>query len=244
MVVANPSGRLLGRRLSARIGNAIEYNLTTKDAEWIGKVVGEAAGKAMGEMFKDLEKHLYLADWSYSVKLFAHLEMGGKPDGKETITANDLLTTNALMTKGSAGVFLSEKAKFAEKLKEERYSNPVLAMMSFEIVDDKQPASQLNGLGYDKKLQSYIQFHASDWRDDSKAVTANAPTVLLFVQRTAKDATEKNPVTIHCAFDYMALKEGRSVMKTLSFDLYLEKLEFQKGELFCYPWKVKNVEYK
>jgi len=148
------------------------------------------------------------------------------------------------MTKGSASLLLSERAKFVEKLKEEKFSNPVLAKISFEIEDDNPQASKLIGLDPEDKLQSRLLFNAGDWREDPKTVAADTPAVLLFVKRRDKDAKEKIPVTVHCSFVFTALKEGGAVMKTLSFDLYLEKLERPKGEEFSYPWKVRNVQYK
>ena len=57
----------------------------------------------------------------------------------------------------------------------------------------------------------------------------------------ARDAKNANPVTVHCSFVFVAVKEGRVFFRILSFDVFFEKLGIQEG---TYPWKVKNVEYK
>ena len=73
---------------------------------------------------------------------------------------------------GSASLLLSERAKFVEKLKEEKFSNPVLAKISFEIEDDNPQASKLIGLDPEDKLQSRLLFNAGDWREDPKTVAS------------------------------------------------------------------------
>ena len=109
---------------------------------------------------------------------------------------------------------------------------------------DVSPELKLKALPPGDKLQPRLIFKTGDWRDDPKTVPADTPAVLAFVNLRPKDAKEKNPVIVHCSFAFMTLKESRAVMKTLDLDLYLEKLEFQKGEVFAYPWKVRNVQYK
>jgi hypothetical protein len=48
----------------------------------------------------------------------------------------------------------------------------------------------------------------------------------------------------HCSFVFVALKDGKGVLKTLCFDIYLEDLKSDKGKFLGYPWKVKDVQYK
>ncbi|HEV3082550.1 MAG TPA: hypothetical protein VGY66_22395, partial [Gemmataceae bacterium] len=76
----------------------------------------------------------------------------------------DYRAEKELITKGSARVFLSERAKFAEKLREEKFFNPVLAKIYFDIEDEPQ-ASKLIGLH-----ESRLLFNAGDWRQGNRTL--------------------------------------------------------------------------
>lgn len=226
-----PRRRGLRGRIDAAMDQVVAAE-AARAAPWVAQVIDEALKDAL----KSIPNSLYEFDLAYSAKLLAHIEMGGKLNDK--MDSDDYRAAKELITKGSASVFLSERAKFAEKLREEKFSNPVLAKIYFDIEDEPQ-ASKLIGLH-----QSRLLFNAGDWREDPKTVAADTPAVLMFINHKDKDAKEKIPVTVHCSFVFTALKEGKSFEKTLSFDLYLETLESQKGEPLSYPWKVRNVQYK
>jgi hypothetical protein len=194
------------------------------------------------KLFDSLGKDMYLTEVFFSARLFAYIEMGGKLN--EKIDSDDYRFAKELMTKGIASRFLSERARFAEKLKEEKFANPVLTKISFDVEDDNLDAWKLIELVPEAKLPSRLLFNARNWREDPESVTADTPAVLLLVNRRAKDAKEKIPVTVHCSFVFTALKDGRAFEKTLSYDLYLESLERQKNVPASYPWRVRNLNYK
>jgi hypothetical protein len=178
---------------------------------------------------------LYAMGLSINAELFARVEMHGGLRAK--VGTDDL--TKELLAKGSASVFLAERAKFAEKLKGEKFVHPVLAVIYVEVEDDDPKWQPPVGNGW---LQSMPSFAAGrlpqNWEQAS-------PAVLLLFSHKVRKAPDKDkiPVTGHCSFVFMALKDGKGFMKTMSFDVYLEKVE-QREDSVTYPWKVRNVEYK
>jgi hypothetical protein len=162
------------------------------------------------------------------------------PDLKAELEADGFkrLVIKELTTSGSLRLFLSESAKFAEKLKEEKFAKSLLAMIYFEIEDDDPHWQPLAGNG---AFQSIPMF----WKNNAPNPTDEARGVLLMLNHKVRKAPDKDkvPVTAHCSFVFMAMKEGKGFAKTLSYDVYLEKVE-QRKDSITYPWKVKNVEYK
>jgi hypothetical protein len=223
-----PQRRLLRpikSRVEAGVDAALRGYLEANAAQW----AGEAIANALKASPLKLDFRLHLVDLAYSARLFAHVEMGGKLDDKPG--SDDFKITKQIMTNGSARFFLSEKAKFAEQLKKEEFSDPVLTAIRFEIVDDDLSAVRVIRLS-----------PTPNWNDEPPpTIAADTRAVLLTTSHRPKDAAEKIPVVVHCSFAYQAQKQGKAFAKTLSFDLYLETLELQSD---AYPWKVRNVEYK
>lgn len=242
---SQPSGRLIrpiGWRMGAAMGQVLADFTVDYMLPAMGKAMLDAVGKAMLEALKATPKSLYLIDLDASVKLFAHLEMGGTI--KDNMNRDDELAKQ-LMANGSAKIFLSERAKFAEKLKEEKFSNPVLASIHLDI-EDRHPNLSLN-LGSDPEPQGQPRMlvRTSDWRaDPPTSIDPATPAIKYSINRRLKDPKTKAPVTVHCSLAFNTAKDGNAVSKTLSFDLYLETLERQKDKPLFYPWKVKSVEYR
>jgi len=178
---------------------------------------------------------LYATGLGINAELFARTEMNAGLND----TYLDAELTKELTSKGSISLFLSEKAKFVKRLKEENFSNPVLAMMYLEIQDDdpKWQFTAKNG-----------QFESSailPAENRAKGTQAPARAVLLAVNHKVRDEKSAIPVVAHCSLVFLTTKEGRGFLKTLNFDLYLETLERRKDtRLGTYPWKVRNVEHK
>src|SRR5262245_13813281 len=225
-----PPQRRFLRPLKSRVEAGVDGALRGYLEANAGRLVGEALKQSFArEPLKLSFGRLDLIDLAYSARLFAHVEMGGKLEDKPD--NDDYRITQHITTNGSARVFLSEKAKFADRLNKEGFSTPVLTAMRFDIVDDD--------------LSEEITVRLSrkpNWNDDPPATIApGTPAVLLTTSHRTKDAAEKTPVVVHCSFAYSALREGKSFTKTMAFDLYLETLDLQRD---AYPWKVRNVEYK
>ena len=90
-----------------------------------------------------LSRSLYHIDLDQSVRHFAHLEMGGKLDDKTD--SDRYQAAQELMKSGSLKLFLSERATFADKLKEEGFSQPVLGVINLELEADEPTASKSIG---------------------------------------------------------------------------------------------------
>ena len=181
------------------------------------------------------ESPLYVLGLLINADLFARVEMQGGL--KYKIDTGDL--PKELLTEGSASVFLAERAKFAEKLREEKFVNPLLATIYLEIEDDDAKWEPLVGNG---AFQSMPLFATGNLPE---RIEEHTPAALLLFSHKVRRAPDKDkiPVTAHCSFVFMAMKEGKGFMKTLSYDVYLEKAELRKDS-YTYPWKVRNVEYK
>jgi hypothetical protein len=178
---------------------------------------------------------LYVSGLLLNSYLFARIEMyAGRMDKLD----DDL--TKELTTKGSASVFLAERAKFAKKLKQEKFGDPILTMIYLEIEDDDPKWEPVLGNG---AFQSMPILATSD---SPKAMTnEHGRAVLFLLNHKVRKAQDKDriPVTAHCWFTFMASKAGRGIIKNLSYDVYLEKVELRKDS-YTYPWKVSNVQYK
>jgi hypothetical protein len=242
---SQPSGRLF-RPIGSRMGEAMGQILADFTVDHmlpaVGKAMLDAMGKATVEALKATPKSLYLIDLDASVKLFAHIELGGTL--KDDMNRDDELAKE-LMANGSAKIFFSERAKLAEKLKEEKFSNLVLASIHLDI-EDRHPNLSLNlGSNPEAMGQPRMLVRTSNWRADPPTpIDPTRPAVKYSINRRLKDPKNKAPVTVHCSLAFNTTKEGNAVLKTLSFDLYLETLAMQKDKPLLYPWKVKNVEYK
>ncbi len=243
---SQPSGRLF-RPIGSRMGTALGQGIADFTVDYmfpaIGKAMFDAVGKGMLEALKSTPNSLYLIDLDASVKLFTHIEMGGTL--KDNMNRDDELAKE-LMANGSSRIFISERAKFAEKLKEEKFSNPVLASIHLDIEDRHQNLSLNVGSNSEAKWQPRMLIPTSDWRSDppTTPIDPATPAVKYSINRRLKDAKNKAPVTVHCSLAFNTTKGGSAISKTLSFDLYLETLERQKDKPLFYPWKVRNVEYK
>src|SRR5262249_5637208 len=148
----------------------------------------------------DTFKSLYMIELVESAKLFTHLEFGGKADGKSDGDARR--TAKALMTRGSARVFLAERAKFAEKLKADGFTKPVLAKISLDV-EDRQALKTIESQPRDK-YQSRLTFSPANWSQELKPAAADAPAVDLTAQRRPKVSADASPVIAHCAFVFNA----------------------------------------
>jgi hypothetical protein len=178
---------------------------------------------------------LYVMGLAANGELFALIEMKG--DLNRAFLGGEL--TKELTAKGSISLFQSEKAKFVERLKEEKFSDPVLAMMYLEI-EDHDPKWQM-----DVKNGQFESSAIMATEDRAKGAQTPTRAVLLVLNHKVQDAKGAIPVVAHCSMVFLTTKEGRGVLKTLSFDLYLETLERRKDTRYgTYPWKVRNVEYK
>jgi hypothetical protein len=178
---------------------------------------------------------LYALGLLFNADLFARVEMhSGLKDKAGT---DDL--TKELLTKGSAGVFLAERAKFAEKLGEEKFVNPALAMIYLEIEDDDPKWQPLIRNRWFQSMPSFANSGLPQTLEEAN------PVVLVLLSHKVRKAPDKDkiPVSAHCSFVFMAMKNGKGFMKAMSFDVYLEKVE-QRKDSVTYPWKVRNVEYK
>jgi hypothetical protein len=153
------------------------------------------------------------------------------------------LMLKELMTKGSAKVFLSETARFAEKLTNEKFSTPVLEKIHLESESEKGPRS----IATEKEGQtSSRQIFLSDLSLERKELTKEqrVRSVSYFESHKQRDPKDKVPLTVHCSFVFVTQKENKEFRKTLSFDVYLEDLKKEEGTTLGYPWKVKAVQYK
>jgi len=231
----SPPRRRLLRPLQSRIEAGMEGIMDAaalKAAPWVGEVIGKAMDKALNSL-------MYRLDLDMSAKLFAHIEMGQQL--KDKPHSDDDKSTKDLMRSGSARVFLDEKAKFIDKLRKEEFSNPVLATIYLELLDDEPIEPKGTHSRSEVAIRSVLLSRTRDWNEEPPTTVApDAPSVLLIYGHRMKDAKDKIPVTVHCSLMYLAQKEGKTFGKALHFDLYLETLE-SKG--VGYPWKVKNVEY-
>jgi hypothetical protein len=231
----SPPNRRLFRPIRSRIDAAIDTALEEYARANAARLVEEAVAKAL----KSIDWRLYEFDLGISARFFAHVEMGGKLN--DNPDSDDYKHDKELMTNGSARVFLAESAKFKEHLRTEKFSDPVLAKINLEILDDP-PVSKRTDSHPEAELQPVKLFRTGDWREDPPTTVApDTPSFVLITNHRPKDAKEQIPVSVHCSFTYMATKDGKSSTKTLYFELYLEKLE---TEAVWYPWKVRNVEYK
>jgi hypothetical protein len=232
----SPPRRRLLRPLQSRIDAGVQGALQ----EYVQTNAARIVGDAVAEALKSMQWRFYGLDLGSSAKLFAHIEMGGQlhdnPD------SDDDKFTKDLMSSGSIRVFLAEKAKFIDKLRKEEFSDPVLATIYLELVDDDPIESKGTHARPEVAIRSVLLSRTRDWNEDPPATVApDAPSVLLIHGHRTKDAKDKIPVTVHCSLMYLAQKEGKTFARSLHIDLYLETLE---SEGVWYPWKVKNVEYK
>src|SRR5262245_46992711 len=182
-----------------------------------------------------LDRPLYVFGLQFNAGLFAQIELhGGRTD---MVATEDL--TKELTVRGSASLFLAERARFIEKLRVESYSKVVLALLTIEVEDDDPRWQPALGNG---AFESVPISPATSPNKDTEPYT---PTVLLMLGHTVRSTRTRaaEPVVAHCSFAYLAQKDGRGVLKTMSFDLYLEKVELRKDSS-TFPWKVRNVEYK
>jgi hypothetical protein len=141
-----------------------------------------------------------------------------------------------VLTKGAAKQFLSVTDKFAEKLKEEKYSRPVLATMYFEVEEDDL-RSFLGDTKHGEISSNTIFKRDGDKFDQNRTISS-------FYSLRKKDTKQTNPFMAHCSFVFVTVKEGKGALKTLSFDIYLEDLKSEKGKFLGYSWKIKDVQNK
>ena len=230
-----PYHRLI-RPIRSSVDAAMDQYVQANTARWVAEAVAEALKSVDWSVFD----RLYMIDLGLSANLFAHIEMGGKLNDNHD--SDDYKLAKQLMASGSARAFFAEKAKFTEKLRAEKFSDPALATINLEIVDDDPSVSKRTASQPETELRQVKLFRTSDWREDPPTkVAPDTPSVLVITNHRAKDAKEAIPVLVHCSFAFMSMKDGKTSTKTLYFELYLEKLEAEDGG---YPWKVRNVEYK
>jgi hypothetical protein len=229
LLCALPSGGFSQGLRAARQSRWMRPLLERLAADAAPQMAADAVKKALEKesFFPHLE---YLIDLDSSMRLFAQIQMDSTIRKKLDGDAQ----SKELMSKGSASQFLSETAKFAEKLKAEKFSDPMLGMMYFDMEDDTLITGSKPG-----ELSSQLTF-----KDDSSTGDRNTAAVTSFFSVRAKDAKQANPITIHCSFVFLTMKESKGYTKTLCFDVYLEELKTQEGVKVSYPWKVKSVEYK
>jgi hypothetical protein len=235
--LGGPSRQTPPRRFrdGARINAAVMEAAAAHAAAWVGDVIGKAVAEALQEMFATF----HLDDLVISMQLYAHLEMGGqlkKPDDDRVEKqAKDFLSMISL------SVFHPECEKFVAKLREENYSRIVPATILVEVEDQSMGGKKPVTFPIEK-YQPLVLSRNPQWEESSPAATGgHTPAVLFFMSRKPRDPADPIPVLARCSIGYVALKDGRAEMKTLSFELYIEMMEQQKGDPRLLPWKIRNV---
>src|SRR5262249_26375006 len=170
------------------------------------QVLVDVISKAVIEGIHEMFKGLYVLELDESAKLFAHIEMGGTlKDMKDS----DREFAKFVMDKGNAKVFLSERTKFVEKLKEQGLSDLVLAAIRLDLED--HDASWTSN----EQVQSRLLRRTRDELEEpSKLIPADTPAVKYSISHRLKDPKDTVPVKVHCSFVYTAQKEGRALTKT------------------------------
>jgi hypothetical protein len=232
LLCALPSDGFCQGRRAARQSRWMRPLLEKLAADAAPEMAADAVKKALAkESFLPQLAHVeYLIDLDSSMRLFAQMQMD--PTIREKLERD--ARSKELMSKGSASQFLSETAKFAEKLKAEKFSDPALGMMYFDVEDDTIITASKPG-----ELSSQLTF-----KRDSSTGDRDSAAISSFFSVRARDAKQANPITVHCSFVFVTMKENKGYTKTLCFDVYLEELKTQEGVKVSYPWKVKSVEYK
>lgn len=240
MISQSPPSRRLLRPVQSIVVAGVDAALKNFMETQFAPLAGEVLGKVAVEGVKSVATRPYYFDLAASARLFARCEMGGKLDDKPDSDKSRI--EKRLMETGSARVFLAENAKFAEKLKKEMFSEPVLTAIRIEILDDDPADLKAGGSRPEAGRVSVRLTGTPTWNvEQTLTIAPGGRSVQLSTSRRQKDAAETAPVVVHCLFTFTAQKEGKPHTKTLSFDLYLETLEIQNGG---YPWKVRNVQYK
>jgi uncharacterized protein (TIGR03000 family) len=322
-VTSSSFAQLLPRRREAT-RKAIEEAVMVDAAKWAGEVLGKEIGKALDKLMEKVGHFLELRE---SIQLFAEIQMD--PQAKKRIdnaTDRDSRELKELMDTGSTRVFLSETAKFAEKLRNEKFSPPVLEKIYLvcecdgdgRFMDDVRKDDQFsswtihmgdflerdsyrpsattarvlvtlpadadlwfNGVrmktaGPSRRFETpdlggsgvYTYEARARWMENGQEKTqtqkvAVSPgaivriafparpnegrdrrAVTCFESHRPKDPKNKIPLTAHCSLVFKTQRESKGFQRSLSFDLYLEKLKKEEGAKSGYPWKVKNVQYK
>src|SRR5262245_45678936 len=112
------------------IGRRLAEGMAVRMAPFVVDIFALAMTEAMKAMLEKLRSLLYVGDAIHSAKLFSHIEMGGKLN--QDVNSADYRLTQEFMNKGSANVFLSERRKLGERMKEEKFSHVVLKKIAIE----------------------------------------------------------------------------------------------------------------
>lgn len=223
-----PQPRLF-RPIRSAVDSTLRQVIEDNVARWVGEALDNAfkSGKWLGDI------GLYALDVDLSAKLFAQLEMGGKLDEN----SGERRMAQQILVAGCARIFIAEKAKFADALKKEGFSNLALTGMHLEIVDhilDKPKEGEA--------VQSFRVYRNQNLLEEKvPSPKPNGPSVPMTIRYRTKDAAEKTPVTVHCSFGFTAEKNGKTLARKLLLVTYLDSLELTNG---WYSWKVRNVEFK
>jgi hypothetical protein len=212
-----------------------------------------------------LENALYELDLTMSVDLLVAMEISAQirkrgekvddlkakqdrsPDGKEKTTP---LRKNAvgsekgtqvyqeLIDKGSAAALILQRTKFAEDLRQKGFSDALLTMIYLDVQAGKRE-NQFHSWSMFKRLSGNQLVKSSSMQRKGD------PGVLCFMTTRSLESREKKVAVIaQCSLVFIAVKEAKGSIRTLSFDLYLEELKRRDGAMLAYPWKTKNICYK
>jgi hypothetical protein len=177
--------------------------------------------------FKDkIDRAVAELDVLASTELFAELQRN--PTVKEKLEKDyPAGALGRLMDQGSGAVFISQAEKFVKTLRREMFSHPTLTAIHMVVEEE------------DINKSFFAEFAL---KDDHRRAKSLPPTIRFTLG--PKRANEKVPLMVHCLFAFRTVKDGKEYSKTLSFDLYLEKVEATvvKGVFVpVLPWKVRNA---
>ena len=233
--------QVLPRRRAERVLN----DILEKTADAMARAIADK----LKEMVKDLvDEAGNFFDLQLSTQVFAQMQMD--PQMKKRIEGAADRDARAMLAKelidrGGASVFLAETAKFADKLKKEKFSTPVLEKMYLEYETD---GVQLKWDGGEKADNGFTsrQIFMGDFlaKKELPKEPGDRRAVTVLEKQRPRDSKNKIPLTVHCSLVFTTQREDQEFQKTLALDLYLTELKKEEGARLAYPWKVKNVEYK
>jgi len=246
-VASDSYSQLLPRRRQAT-WKAIEPEVQRRAEDFAARAIADALSKAFAEIdnevgfYIDLQNSLHVfAESQIDPELFKRDLSASGGDSNQVIHRQ---VSKELLEKGPARIFLAETGRFAEKMKSDGVSPPVLRKMYLEYeAADLTEAKARPSKGSQATSREIVSTYSPETANVSKD-KSNRRSVMCFEISKPKDPKNKYPFTVHCSFVFTVQKGGKESEKTLSFDLNLEEMKPREGATITRSWKAANVQYK
>jgi hypothetical protein len=250
---AAPDGysQLLPRRRVAN-GKGTLPEVERRIMEFGAKVTMDALTQGMTRGMTELSNKIgWYLDLRNSFDLYARCQMDPelrkRVDGMADRDLNQAVKNKLFKEpagSGSTSICLAETDKFAEKLRSDGFSTPVLRKMYLEYHVEGVSITRVSSGDPNKPMPREIA--AGQFRGGNEVTKGKGDrrVVTCYESLKPKDPKNNSPDGVHCSFVFTAQKDGKELEKTLSFDLSLEEMKPREGGPSTLAWKALNVQYK